>query len=146
MDALVGRYADANIATFDGAALERFERFPAEAFAATERLRTRALSESLRAARIAAGSDAPVASLSDLQQVLGADEAIDYKTEDVAARVKALTDGRGVDLVHELVVSANLPTDFKLLAKGGRIVCTGQGPAPEVSLPIGVPSLGAMNA
>ncbi|MGB4865506.1 MAG: succinate dehydrogenase assembly factor 2 [Hyphomicrobium sp.] len=27
MDALVGRYADANIATFDGAALERFERF-----------------------------------------------------------------------------------------------------------------------
>jgi len=27
MDALVGRYADAKIATFDGAALERFERF-----------------------------------------------------------------------------------------------------------------------
>ncbi len=77
------------------------------------------------------------AEAADLVRSLGADEAIDYKAEDVAARVKALTDGRGVDLVHELVVSANLPTDFKLLAKGGRIVCTGQGPAPEVSLPIG---------
>jgi NADPH2:quinone reductase len=77
------------------------------------------------------------AEAADLVRSLGAEVAIDYKTEDVVARVNELTDGRGIDLVHELVISANLPGDFKLLAKGGRIVCTGQGPAPEVPLPIG---------
>ena len=73
----------------------------------------------------------------DLVRSLGADEVIDYKADDVVARVKELTDGRGVDLVHELVISVNLPTDLKLVARGGRIVCTGQGPSPEVTLPIG---------
>ena len=68
---------------------------------------------------------------------LGADEVIDYKTEDVVARVAELTDGRGVDLVHELVVSENLPADIDLLARGGRIVCTGQGPSPQATVPIG---------
>lgn len=77
------------------------------------------------------------AEAADLVRSLGADEAIDYRTEDVVARVKELTDGRGVDLVHELVISVNLPTDLELVAKGGRIVCTGQGPSPEVTLPIG---------
>lgn len=77
------------------------------------------------------------AEAADLVRSLGADAAIDYKTEDVVARVKELTDGRGVDLVHELVISANLPTDLKLIVTGGRIVCTGQGPSPEVTLPIG---------
>jgi len=72
-----------------------------------------------------------------LVRSLGADEVIDYKADNVAARVEELTDGRGVDLVHELVVSANLPGDLDLVAKGGRIVCTGQGPSPEVELPIG---------
>ena len=41
------------------------------------------------------------------------------------------------DLVHELVVSVNLPADVRLLATGGRIVCTGQGPSPEAKVPIG---------
>jgi NADPH:quinone reductase-like Zn-dependent oxidoreductase len=77
------------------------------------------------------------AEAADLVRSLGADEVIDYRTEDVVARVKELTDGRGVDLVHELVISVNLPTDLKLVATGGRIVCTGQGPSPEVTLPIG---------
>lgn len=67
---------------------------------------------------------------------LGADHVIDFTTEDVVARVLALTDGNGVDLVHELVISANLPEDLRLVAKGGRVVCTGQGPSPEVTLPI----------
>jgi NADPH:quinone reductase-like Zn-dependent oxidoreductase len=77
------------------------------------------------------------AEAADLVRSLGADEVIDYKADDVVARVKELTDGRGVDLVHELVISVNLPTDLKLVARGGRIVCTGQGPSPEVTLPIG---------
>lgn len=68
---------------------------------------------------------------------LGADETIDYRREDVVARTLALTDGKGVDLVHELVVSANLPNDVRLVGRSGRIVCTGQGPSPEAMVPIG---------
>jgi NADPH2:quinone reductase len=73
----------------------------------------------------------------ELVRGLGADETIDYKREDVATRALELTDGKGVDLVHELVISANLPADVRLVAKGGRIVCTGQGPSPEAAVPIG---------
>ena len=77
------------------------------------------------------------ADAADLVRDLGADEVIDYKAEDVVARVKELTDGRGVDLVLELVISVNLPVDLELVAKGGRIVGTGQGPSPQVTLSIG---------
>ena len=42
-----------------------------------------------------------------------------------------------MDLVHELVLSENLPADVKLVAKGGRIVGTGQGPGPDATAPIG---------
>jgi len=68
---------------------------------------------------------------------LGADEVIVYKTSDVGAEVARLTDGRGVDLIHELVVSENLPADIGMIARRGRIVCTGQGRRPEVAVPIG---------
>jgi NADPH:quinone reductase len=71
-----------------------------------------------------------------LVRELGADEVIDYKTEDVVARTLQLTEGKGVDLVHEMVISANLATDVRLVAKRGRIVCTGQGPAPQATIPI----------
>jgi NADPH2:quinone reductase len=81
----------------------------------------------------AVGSEAEA----DFVRGLGADETIDYRREDVAARALALTDGKGVDLVHELVTSVNLPADVRAIATGGRIVCTGQGPSPEASVPIG---------
>jgi len=73
----------------------------------------------------------------ELVRGLGADDVIDYKTEDVVARALELTDGSGVDLVHELVISVNLPVDVRLVATGGRVVCTGQGPSPEATVPIG---------
>jgi NADPH:quinone reductase len=68
---------------------------------------------------------------------LGADGVIDFREQDVAAEVERLTDGRGPDLIHELVISENLPADVRMVAKGGRIVCTGQGPRPDGSVPIG---------
>jgi len=68
---------------------------------------------------------------------LGADGVVDYAEQDVAAEVERLTDGRGPDLIHELVISENLASDVAMVAKGGRIVCTGQGPRPEAELPIG---------
>jgi NADPH2:quinone reductase len=79
------------------------------------------------------GSDAEA----ELVRGLGAEETIDYKREDVVARALELTDDKGVDLVHELVISANLAADVRLLARGGRVVCTGQGPSPEAAVPIG---------
>ena len=68
---------------------------------------------------------------------LGTDEVIDRKTQDVAAEAKRLTDGHGVDLVLELVVSENLATDIATIGKGGRIVCIGAGARPDVALPMG---------
>ena len=73
----------------------------------------------------------------ELVRGLGADETVDYKTQDVVAEVKRLTGDKGADLVHELVISANLGKDIQMIAKGGRIVCTGQGPSPTVEVQIG---------
>jgi len=72
-----------------------------------------------------------------LVRELGADEVVDFAEQDVAAEVDRLTDGHGPDLIHELVISENLAADVAMVAKGGRIVCTGQGPRPEATVPIG---------
>src|SRR3546814_9576612 len=39
----------------------------------------------------------------------GADETVDYREEDLPARIAALTDGRGADRILELNLSANAP-------------------------------------
>ena len=67
---------------------------------------------------------------------LGADEVIDRRSADVVSEVKRLTEGRGVDVVFETVVSANLAADLAMIVKGGRIVCIGS-PDPTVALPFG---------
>jgi NADPH:quinone reductase-like Zn-dependent oxidoreductase len=51
---------------------------------------------------------------------LGADEVVLYTEEDVADRVKALTDGRGVDVVVDHVGAEFWPAAYKALAPGGR--------------------------
>ncbi len=86
-------------------------------------------------ARVLATASGPDAA--DLVLSLGAEAVIDFRTEDVPERVLELTGGRGVDLIHELVLSANLPMDVGMVAKGGRIVGTGQGPGPDATVPIG---------
>jgi NADPH2:quinone reductase len=82
---------------------------------------------------------ATVGSAADAARVgeLGADETIDRTAADVAAEVKRLTDGKGVDVVLELVLSANLAADLGMIAKGGRIVGIGTGPEPTVTIPTG---------
>lgn len=64
----------------------------------------------------------------------GADLAIDYRTEDVAARVGAATGGQGVDRVIEVDLAANAALDLQLLRPGGDLVVYGSG-AAELSLP-----------
>jgi NADPH2:quinone reductase len=53
---------------------------------------------------------------------LGADAAIDYRTQDFAAEVKRLTDGRGVDVILDMVGAAYLGRNLRSLALDGRLV------------------------
>ena len=51
---------------------------------------------------------------------LGADYAINYRTEDLAQRVKDLTAGRGVDLVVDSTGALLFEAAYSSLARGGR--------------------------
>src|SRR5690606_13945002 len=53
---------------------------------------------------------------------LGADAAIDYKTEDFAARIKALTGGKGVDVVLDMVGAPYFTKNLRCLKMDGRLV------------------------
>jgi len=53
---------------------------------------------------------------------LGADHAINYRTQDFEAEVKRITDGRGVDVVLDMVAGAYVARELKCLAEDGRIV------------------------
>jgi NADPH:quinone reductase-like Zn-dependent oxidoreductase len=60
-----------------------------------------------------------------LARELGAEAAIDHYQEDVVARVRALTGGRGVDVVAEHVGTATWERSVRCLARGGRLVTCG---------------------
>lgn len=53
---------------------------------------------------------------------LGAEKGINYKTEDFAEVVKAATDGRGVDVVLDMVGGDYVNREIRCLADDGRIV------------------------
>jgi len=53
---------------------------------------------------------------------LGAERAIDYRTEDYVAVARALTDGAGVDLILDMVGGDYIPRDVEALAVEGRLV------------------------
>jgi len=67
---------------------------------------------------------------------LGADHTINYKVKNVAAAVKEITGGRGVDVVLETVGAATWQTDFEVVRRGGKIVICGVtgGPKAETNL------------
>ena len=69
-------------------------------------------------------------------QEAGADAVIDYKREEVPARVKALTGGRGVDRVVEVDIAGNGPSLPQIVAQDGRCVAYGSNRA-EAVLPFG---------
>ncbi len=70
----------------------------------------------------------------DIARAAGAAAVIDYRREDVVERVRALTDGRGVDRIIEVDAAGYGPRYGELLAFGGKAVCYGSNSA-EVSLP-----------
>jgi NADPH2:quinone reductase len=53
---------------------------------------------------------------------LGADHAIDYKSQDFVLEVLRLTDGKGTDVVLDMVAGEYIGRDVKCLAEDGRIV------------------------
>ncbi|UIN23158.1 NAD(P)H-quinone oxidoreductase [Herbaspirillum frisingense] len=57
---------------------------------------------------------------------LGAERAINYKTEDFESVVKELTGGRGVDVILDMVGGDYLPREIKALADDGRLVFIAQ--------------------
>lgn len=53
---------------------------------------------------------------------LGAERAINYRTQDFAAEIKVLTQGRGVDVILDMVAGAYVPREIACLADDGRLV------------------------
>ncbi|MEW6688660.1 MAG: NAD(P)H-quinone oxidoreductase [Pseudomonadota bacterium] len=53
---------------------------------------------------------------------LGAEKAINYRTQDFAAEVKAATGGKGVDVILDMVGGDYVPKELKCLADDGRLV------------------------
>jgi NADPH2:quinone reductase len=53
---------------------------------------------------------------------LGADHAINYKTQDFAEEAKQLTGGKGVDVILDMVAGAYIDREVKCVNEDGRIV------------------------
>jgi NADPH2:quinone reductase len=66
----------------------------------------------------------------------GADETIDYSSQDLRERVKALTEGRGVDVVYDPVGGAYSEPALRSMAWRGRFLVVGfaAGEIPKVAL------------
>ena len=69
-------------------------------------------------------------------RALGADAAIDYRSESFAERVREVTAGRGVDVVLDSIGAPYLKLNLDSLAVGGRLVVIGLmgGAKAELSL------------
>ncbi|MOA05342.1 Phthiocerol synthesis polyketide synthase type I PpsC [compost metagenome] len=53
---------------------------------------------------------------------LGADKCFNYKTEDFEAEIKTLSDGKGVDVILDMVGGSYIPKNINTLADEGRLV------------------------
>ena len=67
---------------------------------------------------VTAGSDQKCAACI----ALGADHAINYRTHDFAAEVKRLTEGKGADVILDMVAGDYVAREVNCLAEDGRIV------------------------
>lgn len=67
---------------------------------------------------VTAGSDEKCKFCADL----GADKAINYKTEDFTAVIKEITKGKGVDVILDMIGGDYTPRNLQALADDGRLV------------------------
>ena len=79
----------------------------------------------------AAGADERVAAA----KKLGAQHGINYRTHDLAAEVRRITDGRGVDVVFENIADPELfPKALASIRRGGKMFTAGAHGGPIVPL------------
>lgn len=71
----------------------------------------------------------------DQARAAGADIVLDYRRQDVAAELLALTGGAGVDRIVEVEFGGNLAASAQVLAQGGTIAAYGSMAEPEPRLP-----------
>jgi NADPH2:quinone reductase len=65
---------------------------------------------------------------------LGAERAINYRTEDFAEVVKQATGGKGVDVILDMVAGEYVPRELKALADDGRLVLIATLGGPKATL------------
>src|SRR5207237_1379293 len=63
----------------------------------------------------------------------GADDVFDHTSADYQKQIMAKTDGKGVDLVIEMLANVNLVRDLEMLAMRGRVVIVGNRGAIEIN-------------
>ena len=85
----------------------------------------------------AASSDAKL----ELARRLGADHVINYATEDLRERVKAITGGKGVDVVYDPVGGELAEPALRSMAWGGRYLVIGFAAGDIPRIPLNLPLL-----
>ncbi|MEU1687454.1 NAD(P)H-quinone oxidoreductase [Micromonospora sp. NPDC005707] len=69
---------------------------------------------------------------------LGAAHTIDYAEQDFAEEVRRFTDGRGADVILDIIGAAYLPGNVTALATGGRLVVIGMQGGRKGELDLGM--------
>ena len=72
---------------------------------------------------------------------IGADETINYSTQDLRESIKALTGGKGPDVVYDPVGGDYTEPAFRSIAWRGRYLVVGFASGPTPSLPLNLPLL-----
>jgi len=67
---------------------------------------------------------------------LGAERAINYRTQDFEKEILAATDGKGVNVILDMVGGDYVPRELKCLADDGRLVFIAylRGPKSEINI------------
>jgi len=74
----------------------------------------------------------------DTARAYGCDHVIAYREEDVAARVREITEGRGVDVVYDGVGRATFQASLDSLAPRGTLVSFGNASGPVTGVDLAV--------
>ena len=64
---------------------------------------------------------------------LGADAVFDHSTPGYEEGIRAVTDGKGADIILEMLANVNLARDLALLARTGRVVVVGSRGGIEIN-------------